>query len=149
MRTGDHTFIGQIASLTGAESGNESPLAVEMCVSFILPYFHYLISPQRPIRRQSLEYRCPFRRRILRRRDHHGIQRSRITDRHLRGVDPGSIRTRGSPVGRDAITVYRGEEDGKSECLGEGFARGGDFGIGGWHLKKKNIFWVGLTRSDN
>ncbi|KAF7294583.1 Cation-ATPase-N domain-containing protein [Mycena indigotica] len=30
VRTGDHTFIGQIASLTGGESGNESPLAVEM-----------------------------------------------------------------------------------------------------------------------
>jgi hypothetical protein len=32
VRTGDHTFIGQIASLTGGESGNESPLAVEMLV---------------------------------------------------------------------------------------------------------------------
>ncbi|KAJ6500696.1 aminophospholipid-transporting P-type ATPase [Mycena sanguinolenta] len=30
VRIGDHTFIGQIASLTGAESGNESPLAVEI-----------------------------------------------------------------------------------------------------------------------
>ncbi|KAJ6620357.1 aminophospholipid-transporting P-type ATPase [Mycena sp. CBHHK59/15] len=30
VRTGDHTFIGQIASLTGSESGNESPLAVEI-----------------------------------------------------------------------------------------------------------------------
>ncbi|CAA7265292.1 unnamed protein product [Cyclocybe aegerita] len=30
LRTGDHTFIGQIASLTGGESGNESPLAVEI-----------------------------------------------------------------------------------------------------------------------
>ncbi|KAF9036806.1 aminophospholipid-transporting P-type ATPase [Panaeolus papilionaceus] len=30
VRTGDHTFIGQIASLTGGESGNESPLAVEI-----------------------------------------------------------------------------------------------------------------------
>lgn len=29
-RTGDHTFIGQIASLTGGESGNESPLAREI-----------------------------------------------------------------------------------------------------------------------
>ncbi|KAF7323324.1 Cation-ATPase-N domain-containing protein [Mycena chlorophos] len=30
VRTGDHTFIGQIASLTGGESGNESPLAIEI-----------------------------------------------------------------------------------------------------------------------
>ncbi|KJA21119.1 hypothetical protein HYPSUDRAFT_42489 [Hypholoma sublateritium FD-334 SS-4] len=30
VRTGDHTFIGQIASLTGGEDGNESPLAVEI-----------------------------------------------------------------------------------------------------------------------
>ncbi|KAF7359150.1 Cation-ATPase-N domain-containing protein [Mycena sanguinolenta] len=30
VRIGDHTFIGQIASLTGGESGNESPLAVEI-----------------------------------------------------------------------------------------------------------------------
>ncbi|KAG6840615.1 hypothetical protein C0991_005514 [Blastosporella zonata] len=30
VRTGDHTFIGQIASLTGGESGNESPLAREI-----------------------------------------------------------------------------------------------------------------------
>ncbi|KAF7353783.1 Cation-ATPase-N domain-containing protein [Mycena venus] len=30
VRTGDNTFIGQIASLTGGESGNESPLAVEI-----------------------------------------------------------------------------------------------------------------------
>ncbi|KAJ7144913.1 aminophospholipid-transporting P-type ATPase [Mycena crocata] len=30
VRTGDQTFIGQIASLTGGESGNESPLAVEI-----------------------------------------------------------------------------------------------------------------------
>ncbi|KAJ7063657.1 aminophospholipid-transporting P-type ATPase [Mycena amicta] len=30
VRTGDQTFIGQIASLTGSESGNESPLAVEI-----------------------------------------------------------------------------------------------------------------------
>ncbi|KAF8894766.1 aminophospholipid-transporting P-type ATPase [Infundibulicybe gibba] len=30
IRTGDHTFIGQIASLTGAETGNESPLAREI-----------------------------------------------------------------------------------------------------------------------
>ncbi|KAJ7778681.1 aminophospholipid-transporting P-type ATPase [Mycena maculata] len=30
VRTGDHTFIGQIASLTGGESGNESPLAHEI-----------------------------------------------------------------------------------------------------------------------
>jgi sodium/potassium-transporting ATPase subunit alpha len=29
-RTGDHTFIGQIANMTGGESGNESPLAVEI-----------------------------------------------------------------------------------------------------------------------
>ena len=32
VRTGDNTFIGQIANLTGSESGNESPLAVEMYV---------------------------------------------------------------------------------------------------------------------
>ncbi|PPQ97968.1 hypothetical protein CVT26_003117 [Gymnopilus dilepis] len=30
VRTGDFTFIGQIAKLTGGESGNESPLAVEI-----------------------------------------------------------------------------------------------------------------------
>ncbi|KIM49561.1 hypothetical protein M413DRAFT_59017 [Hebeloma cylindrosporum] len=30
VRTGDHTFIGQIANLTGGETGNESPLAVEI-----------------------------------------------------------------------------------------------------------------------
>ncbi|KAK7024036.1 cation-ATPase-N domain-containing protein [Favolaschia claudopus] len=30
VRTGDHTFIGQIASLTGGESGNQSPLAREI-----------------------------------------------------------------------------------------------------------------------
>lgn len=30
VRTGDHTFIGQIAHLTGGESGNRSPLAVEI-----------------------------------------------------------------------------------------------------------------------
>ncbi|KDQ59725.1 hypothetical protein JAAARDRAFT_192199 [Jaapia argillacea MUCL 33604] len=30
VRTGDHTFIGQIASLTGGESGNQSPLGVEI-----------------------------------------------------------------------------------------------------------------------
>ncbi|KZT61582.1 aminophospholipid-transporting P-type ATPase [Calocera cornea HHB12733] len=30
LRTGDNTFIGQIASLTGGESGNRSPLAVEI-----------------------------------------------------------------------------------------------------------------------
>ncbi|KAG6846375.1 hypothetical protein H0H93_014367, partial [Arthromyces matolae] len=30
VRTGDHTFIGQIASLTGGETGNESPLAREI-----------------------------------------------------------------------------------------------------------------------
>jgi sodium/potassium-transporting ATPase subunit alpha len=30
VRTGDHTFIGQIASLTGAEDGKESPLGVEI-----------------------------------------------------------------------------------------------------------------------
>jgi hypothetical protein len=39
VRTGDHTFIGQIASLTGGESGNESPLAVEMCVRRTKPAF--------------------------------------------------------------------------------------------------------------
>ena len=33
VRTGDKTFIGQIANLTGSESRNESPLAVEMYVS--------------------------------------------------------------------------------------------------------------------
>ena len=32
VKTGDKTFIGQIANLTGSESGNESPLAVEMYV---------------------------------------------------------------------------------------------------------------------
>ncbi|KAF8655874.1 hypothetical protein AX16_002957 [Volvariella volvacea WC 439] len=30
LRTGDHTFIGQIAKLTGNETGNESPLAREI-----------------------------------------------------------------------------------------------------------------------
>lgn len=30
VRTGDHTFLGQIASMTGGETGNESPLAVEI-----------------------------------------------------------------------------------------------------------------------
>ncbi|KAI0035024.1 aminophospholipid-transporting P-type ATPase [Vararia minispora EC-137] len=30
VRTGDHTLIGQIAKLTGSESGNKSPLAVEI-----------------------------------------------------------------------------------------------------------------------
>ncbi|KAJ8507033.1 hypothetical protein ONZ45_g10547 [Pleurotus djamor] len=30
VRTGDHTLIGQIASLTGSESGNQSPLAIEI-----------------------------------------------------------------------------------------------------------------------
>ncbi|KAF9453646.1 aminophospholipid-transporting P-type ATPase [Macrolepiota fuliginosa MF-IS2] len=30
VRTGDHTFIGQIARLTGSESGNKSPLAKEI-----------------------------------------------------------------------------------------------------------------------
>ncbi|KII89378.1 hypothetical protein PLICRDRAFT_109244 [Plicaturopsis crispa FD-325 SS-3] len=30
VRTGDHTFIGQIAALTGGESGNQSPLGVEI-----------------------------------------------------------------------------------------------------------------------
>ncbi|KAF7974995.1 hypothetical protein HWV62_10595 [Athelia sp. TMB] len=30
VRTGDHTLIGQIAALTGTESGNKSPLAVEI-----------------------------------------------------------------------------------------------------------------------
>jgi hypothetical protein len=30
VRTGDHTLIGQIAALTGGESGNESPLSKEM-----------------------------------------------------------------------------------------------------------------------
>ncbi|KZP01143.1 aminophospholipid-transporting P-type ATPase [Calocera viscosa TUFC12733] len=30
LRTGDNTFIGQIASLTGGESGNRSPLAIEI-----------------------------------------------------------------------------------------------------------------------
>ncbi|EJU00784.1 aminophospholipid-transporting P-type ATPase [Dacryopinax primogenitus] len=30
LRTGDNTFIGQIASLTGSESGNRSPLAIEI-----------------------------------------------------------------------------------------------------------------------
>ncbi|KAF9464625.1 aminophospholipid-transporting P-type ATPase [Collybia nuda] len=30
VRTGDHTFIGQIANLTGGESGNQSPLSVEI-----------------------------------------------------------------------------------------------------------------------
>jgi len=30
VRTGDHTLIGQIAALTGGESGNKSPLAVEI-----------------------------------------------------------------------------------------------------------------------
>ncbi|EIN07923.1 aminophospholipid-transporting P-type ATPase [Punctularia strigosozonata HHB-11173 SS5] len=30
VRTGDHTFIGQIAKLTGGESGNKSPLGVEI-----------------------------------------------------------------------------------------------------------------------
>jgi magnesium-transporting ATPase (P-type) len=34
VKTGDKTFIGQIANLTGGESGNESPLAVEMYVWF-------------------------------------------------------------------------------------------------------------------
>jgi sodium/potassium-transporting ATPase subunit alpha len=32
VKTGDHTLIGQIAALTGGESGNKSPLGVEMCV---------------------------------------------------------------------------------------------------------------------
>jgi len=32
VRTGDHTFIGQIASLTGASSGKRSPLAEEIAV---------------------------------------------------------------------------------------------------------------------
>jgi hypothetical protein len=32
VRTSDKTFIGQIANLTGSESGNESPLAGEMYV---------------------------------------------------------------------------------------------------------------------
>ncbi|TFK45629.1 aminophospholipid-transporting P-type ATPase [Heliocybe sulcata] len=30
VKTGDHTFIGQIAALTGGESGNKSPLSVEI-----------------------------------------------------------------------------------------------------------------------
>ncbi|KAF7799696.1 hypothetical protein EIP86_010938 [Pleurotus ostreatoroseus] len=30
VRTGDHTMIGQIAKLTGGESGNESPLSIEI-----------------------------------------------------------------------------------------------------------------------
>ena len=30
VRTGDHTFIGQIASLTSGENNNKSPLAVEI-----------------------------------------------------------------------------------------------------------------------
>ena len=30
IRTGDHTLIGQIAALTGGESGNKSPLSVEI-----------------------------------------------------------------------------------------------------------------------
>ena len=34
MRTGDHTLIGQIAALTGGESGNKSPLGVEMYATF-------------------------------------------------------------------------------------------------------------------
>ncbi|KAJ3570119.1 hypothetical protein NP233_g4614 [Leucocoprinus birnbaumii] len=36
VRTGDHTFIGQIASLTGGETGNKSPLAVEIGIFVII-----------------------------------------------------------------------------------------------------------------
>lgn len=39
VRTGDRTLIGQIASLTGAESGNKSPLATEMFVPLSFPLF--------------------------------------------------------------------------------------------------------------
>lgn len=35
VRTGDHTLIGQIAALTGGESGNKSPLSREMYVSIL------------------------------------------------------------------------------------------------------------------
>lgn len=35
VRTGDRTFIGQIAALTGGETGNQSPLAVEIA-SFVM-----------------------------------------------------------------------------------------------------------------
>lgn len=41
VRTGDRTLIGQIAALTGGESGNKSPLAVEMYVVLLsfMPLF--------------------------------------------------------------------------------------------------------------
>ncbi|KAF8328688.1 aminophospholipid-transporting P-type ATPase [Cantharellus anzutake] len=43
VRTGDNTFIGQIARLAGSESGNRSPLAVEMSsyFSLCLRFSHY------------------------------------------------------------------------------------------------------------
>jgi magnesium-transporting ATPase (P-type) len=77
VRTGDHTLIGQIAALTGGESGNKSPLGVEMYAgsnTASIDPFLTALRLQRPIRRRGFLHRYRLRYRVLCGRYHHRIQ---------------------------------------------------------------------------
>lgn len=110
VRTGDRTLIGQIAALTGGESGNKSPLAVEMYVSCFhccpqsrnasIRFANIIVLLQCALRGLRLYRRYLLRHRLLHCRYHHFVQRRWSRHRHLRRVHFGRLRTRGFAIGR-------------------------------------------------
>ena len=89
-------FPGQIASLTGGETGNESPLAVEMYelrfVKVRKPLTLFL-NLQWSIRRYRILYCNSFRHCLLRSRYLNGIRWKGLSNCHLRGLHSRRIRT--------------------------------------------------------
>ncbi len=103
VRTGDHTLIGQIAALTGGESGNKSPLGTEMYAKisrlfFFFAFFSNNSVCQLALRRHGLHHRRHFRDRLLRSRYHHSLQGQRCGDGHIRCLDSGRVCARGFTV---------------------------------------------------
>jgi hypothetical protein len=119
--------LGQIASLTGGESGNESPLAVEMYVLSICHHFQEIVYLRSIIQWTICHNRVlhcyPFRYRFLCCGYHHRIQRKGGTNRHICCFDPCGLGTGGSSFSRYSAFVDCGEANGGTECPCQGFAR--------------------------
>lgn len=102
-------LVGQIAALTGTESGKKSPLATEMCAynppSRSTTYL--LTSSQRSVRHDGVGHRYCICHRILRCWDHDCIQGQRGANRHVRSLDPRGFRSRRSTIGCHTSVSHR------------------------------------------
>lgn len=108
VRTGDHTLIGQIASLTGGETGNRSPLSIEMLVILPPVLTRAYLSLQWTFRHDGFSYCDRLCNNLLHRRYHYCLQGSSFPDRHLRGFDFGCFCARRSSLCCDiAVSVDR------------------------------------------